>query len=185
MFHRVNELRSTRRGFVLRVFASRASALFLVLASACSGAQQSSERPLRPLAEVRALAVIEEAFRSQNLETHRDVVVLLRSGRTLTIDATIAGHNYGVEYFHDQDRTTVGPSSLPVRAHEDTLLTTTGATTDGRSVEVLVIHDHEYMYEADPDRAGGDRPTQIEVEDRLRRTVADYLAHLRTRGHVR
>lgn len=188
VLHRVNELRRSRRGSVLTRSTPLISCFALALslfATACSGSQSGGEQALRPLPEARALDVIEEAFRSQNLTVQRGRVVTLRNGRTLTLDVGISGSDYGVEFFHDQDRRSAGPSALPTRTQEDTLLTAACSAPDGTRVEVLVLHDHEYVYEPNPDRAGGERPSMIEVEDRLRRTVIDYVAHLRSQALLR
>jgi hypothetical protein len=55
---------------------------------------------------------------------------------------------------------------------------------DDAATDVLVLDNRDYLCQPDPDRAGPDGPTALEVEDRFRRAVIDYLSDLLHRGQM-
>src|SRR5439155_8447430 len=101
----------------------------------------------------------------------------------IEVDLATAGHDHGVEFVTAQDRTDFG-DGLPPRRSADALVTVQGTGSNHAQVDVLVLDEREYLFEPDPERAGPGRPTNIEVEDRLRRDVVDYLAYLRRQGQL-
>jgi hypothetical protein len=155
---------------------------FVFALAGCGGAQHAAAAPLRPLEESRAIDVILEAFQRAGVtpELHRRIG--LAGGRQMEIDVATAGHDHGVEYIQEQDRLDFG-DALPQRQHPDSLLTCVGVGEDAR-VDVLLVEDRDFRYEPDPSRSGPGRPTNIEVEDRLRQTVVDYLTYLRQHGQL-
>lgn len=160
---------------------ARVLALAFVV-TACGGAQRTETHALQPLPESRALEVIVEAYRQVGVEPEFHRRIQLQGGREMEIDVATQGHDHGVEFVQAQDRADFG-ASLPQRRTEGSLLTLTGVGPDA-AVDVLLLDDREFMYEPEVEHAGAGRPTMLEVEDRLRRAVVDYLTYLRTHGQL-
>jgi len=149
---------------------------------ACSGGQQRPAPPLQPLSETRALEVIREAFEHVHVEGELHKQLHLRSNRVMDIDLATVGHPHGVEYLQAQDRADFG-DVLPQRRNPDALLTCVGIGDDA-SIDVLLLDDHDFMYQTDPAFYASGQPTLVEVEDRLRRQVIDYLSYLQHHGEL-
>lgn len=150
---------------------------------ACSGSQHRyGDSATRPLEEVRAERVIADALQSQGMraEMHRRIRVTGR--REIESDFTLAGTRHGIEYMSAGDRATLG-SAIPTRARPDALRVIAGVEGD-QGADLLLLDDQDYVYEPDPDRAGPDRPSVMEVEDRLRRVIVDYVSWLRANGRL-
>lgn len=148
----------------------------------CSGTQRVATGTLRPLEETRAIEVILEAFQQVGVQPEFHRRIHLQGDRVMEIDVATAGHHHGVEYLQAQDRADFG-SVLPQRRNPDALLTCTGVGEDAH-VDVLLLDDRDFLYEPNPDNAGPGHPTIVEVEDRLRRAVVDYLTYLRQQGQL-
>jgi hypothetical protein len=151
--------------------------LAVVVGAGCGGAQQAAAAPMRPLEESRAIEVVLEGFQQASVPTQLHRRIQLPHDKQMEIDVATDGHDHGVEYVSAQDRVDFG-DVLPQRRSPDALVTLTGAGDDAR-VDVLVLDEREYLYEPDPERAGPGHPSQVEVEDRLRQSVIDYLTYLR------
>ncbi len=135
---------------------------------------------LRPLEHVRAVRVIESTLASRGVRIERNRRVRIAGARDIDCDVGIAGTRYCVEYVRGEERARLG-SALPQRESPGALVMVAG-TDQNAGASVLVFEDTDYLYEPDPDLAGPDHPTAGEVEDRLRRSVIDYVAWLRGRG---
>jgi hypothetical protein len=158
-------------------------ALFATLALGACGAPQRPEAPaLTPLPETRALEVIREGFDEAHVAAELHRRIHLRNNREMEIDFATQGHNHGVEFIQAQDRVDFG-DALPQRRVEGSLLTCVGVGEDA-NVDVLLLDDHEFMYQPDPSFTGPGQPTLVEVEDRLRRAVVDYLTYLQHHGEL-
>lgn len=162
-------------------FASIA-AVIAMASSACAAPQHREPPPLVPLPESRALEVIREGFDEVHVapEMHRHLH--LRDNHDMEIDFATQGHDHGVEYIQAQDRADFG-EVLPHRRTEGSLLTCVGVGEDAR-IDVLLLDDHEFMYQPDASFTGTGQPTLVEVEDRLRRAVVDYLTYLQHHGEL-
>jgi hypothetical protein len=154
----------------------------LLATPGCGGAQRVASEPLRPLEESRAIEVVLEAFQQAGVQPELHRRIRLQGNRVMEIDVATAGHDHGVEFVQAQDRADYG-DVLPRRRNPDSLLTCVGVGADAR-VDVLLLDDREFLYTPDPEHSGPDRPTNIEVEDRLRRAVVDYLTYLRQHGQL-
>ncbi len=168
---------------IVPVRGSRIATLCTLAAfAACSAPQQTALAPLRPLPESRALEVILDAFRQVGVEPELHRRIHIQHNRELEIDVATRGHNHGVEYIMEQDRTDFG-DALPRRRTADSLLTVVGIGPDA-NVDVLLLQDTDFRYEPIPEQNNESRPTLIEVEDRLRRNVVDYLTYLRQHNEL-
>jgi hypothetical protein len=148
----------------------------------CGAPQRREAPPLVPLPESRALEVIREGFDEAHVQTELHRHIHLRNNREMEIDYATAGHDHGVEYVQAQDRLDFG-DALPERHVEGSLLTCVGVGEDAR-VDVLLLDDREFMYQPDVAFTGTGQPTLVEVEDRLRRAVVDYLTYLQHHGEL-
>jgi hypothetical protein len=168
---------STERSQDRRRIGVAAPCLLALAMAACSGTQHSGDHPLEPLPESRALEVINEAFAHVGVQPELHRMIHIRNGLTMEIDVATAGRPHGVEFVSGQDLLDYG-SALPHRQHEGSLLTLVGIDADANT-DVLLLDEREFMFERDPESTGPGRPTLLEVEDRLRRAVIDYLTYLR------
>jgi hypothetical protein len=132
---------------------------------------------MRPLEESRAIEVMLEAFQRANVSPQLHRRIHIAGNKEMEIDVATTGHNHGVEYVSAQDRVDFG-DVLPHRRSADALVTLPGAGDDA-SVDVLILDERDFLYEPNSENAGPGHPLAVEVEDRLRQTVVDYLAYLR------
>lgn len=154
----------------------------LVMLTACGASQRGSAPALAPLPESRALEVIRAGFEEAHVEPELHRMLHLRSNHQMEIDFATAGHGHGVEFLQAQDRVDFG-EVLPTRRVEGSLLTVVGVGDDAH-FDVLLLDDREFLYQPDAAFTGTGQPTLIEVEDRLRRAVVDYLTYLQHHGEL-
>ena len=154
----------------------------MALLAACGAPQRTQAPALVPLPESRALEVIRAGFDEAHVQPELHRHIHLRGNRDMEIDFATAGHDHGVEFVSQQDRVDFG-DALPQRRVEGSLLTCVGIGVD-EHVDVLLLDEHEYMYQTDEAYSGPGQPTLVEVEDRLRRAVVDYLTYLQHHGEL-
>ncbi len=154
---------------------------FATLAS-CGGPQRGAAPAMVPLPETRALEVIRSGFEEAHVTPELHRILHLRGNHEMDIDFATAGHPHGVEFLQGQDRADFG-EVLPARRVEGSLLTVVGVGDDAHT-DVLLLDDREFMYQPDAASQGVGQPTLIEVEDRLRRAVVDYLTYLQHHGEL-
>lgn len=159
------------------------SASVTVFLCGCAGAStagSSLDTALRPLEEVRATRVIERALTAHGQSVTHGRTIRLIANRVVYCDVWITGTRHCVEYVTEADRARFG-LSLPLRRNPGALVMAPGAGDDHGS-DLLVLDAQDYAYEPDASRQGEGRPTLQEIEDRLERSVIDYLGWLRDNG---
>lgn len=123
---------------------------------------------LRPLEEVRARAVIEDAIRASGLEpTAPRVIKLKRDGADLAEDMRVGDGPYSIAYLtYDEEHKLAG--SIADRDPADDRL----RLEQGRSGEVvLILWAQNYRFDAGEEHSA----TVITAERKLKRDVSDFL----------
>ncbi|MEI8254690.1 MAG: hypothetical protein WCJ30_03370 [Deltaproteobacteria bacterium] len=156
--------------------------LTIVAIVACAAPQRREAPALVPLPESRALEVIRSGFEEAHVQPELHRVLHLRENHEMEVDYATVGHRHGVEFLQAQDRADFG-AVLPQRRVQGSLLTVVGVGDDA-TFDVLLLDDGEFMYQPDPAFTSAGQPTLIEVEDRLRRAVVDYLTYLQHHGEL-
>lgn len=163
--------------WVRKTILLAALALSAAPLAACGGPQRTGEETqLRPLAKSRALEVILEALRDRNVTVERNRRLTLANG-TVEADLVLAGTTHAIEYIQESDRGTF-PERIPDN-HNPEVMLVCRATGPDAGWDLMLLDARDYRYMPDPALVGSGRPSQVEVEDRLRRTIIDYVAHTR------
>ncbi|MEZ4406663.1 MAG: hypothetical protein R3A52_09320 [Polyangiales bacterium] len=160
------------------------STLFTVVVAAGLGCAASrpplNEAPLRPLEQSRVQRAVDAALASRGLSASRGGRVHLAARRDVACVASVAGRRHCVAWVTAADRARLG-SAIPTPSRG---LTVAAGTDGDQGVSVLVLDAERNGYEPDPDRASADRPTVVEVEDRVTRAVIDWVTWLRGEGRL-
>src|SRR5262245_30825049 len=84
----------------------------VVLGSGCGPGEVRAPNPTRPLDERRAIEVIRRAVNAEGGKPAPERDVQLVSGKTIRIDVSIEGHDYGIAYITTDDAEKLG-SAIP------------------------------------------------------------------------
>src|SRR5690242_4688427 len=103
-----------------------------LLALGCGPGEARAPNPTRPLDERRALEVIAKAIEGEGEHPNPGRDVTLVSGKTLHVDVSIDGHDYGVAYISTDDAQKLG-EAIPPRNKKDERLRLTRAGSDGET----------------------------------------------------
>lgn len=128
------------------------------------------------------MRVIDEVLRERGLAAVRGQRFRISARRDFDCDAFIGPSRHCIEFVVNADREVFG-QFLP-RASRPGAIVVAPGVDDSRGADVLVLDDRDYAYDPDPERAGEGRQTLQEIEDRLRRTLIDYITWLRENGRL-
>src|SRR5512133_1550163 len=148
--------------------------LALGSALACGGAQKSARPDLRSIEEGRAVLLIQEELQANGAKPEAGKDVPLPDGKTLHVEATVAGTPYGVAYVTAYEAERLG-GSLPTRKSADELRI--GQFGDS---SVLLLYDTAYQY----DVADTHTATAIAAEQRLKKDIADFVIRVVKAGEA-
>jgi hypothetical protein len=162
----------------MRVIWPIAAASALGMAAlGCGPEPVRAPNPTRSLDERRAVEVIRRAvgLESERPAAPRDVE--LPAGKTLRIDVSIDGHEFGIAYISDDDRDKLGDAIKPPNGKDEKLrLERIGP--DGE-VRVVLLYQDNYRYD---DLAGESHElTTITAERALTRDVRDFITYAKTK----
>ena len=148
------------------------------------GVEQAIEE--RPLDQATALQTIQEAMSSRDVPSTTFVQVTLPDGRPWTVD--VAGTNLpiAVEFLTAQDRDQIG-TAVPIQATPDETphLVMVQRSGTGESLFLRVFTDQHFLFQPNPPPDMPEAPYTIrEVQARLRRDVADFVAWYRANHAV-
>lgn len=143
----------------------------------CETGEARAPNPTKPLDERRALEVIHKAI---GLEHEKPAagreVTLANSGKVLTVDVGVEGHEYGIAYITAEEAEKLG-DAIPNKNQIDGKLKLTRAGEDG-SVRILLLYQDNYRYD---DLLGeAHQQTTITAERLLTRDVQDFITHAQT-----
>ena len=164
--------------------AKRAELISLVLfilafMTACGGTQAPLPKiETRPLEEVKAGPIIEEALAARGYAFDRNVSVMVARGTEFEADYKVRGEKIAIEYLTKEDRRTIG--ELPPPGEGSRLHVVNGRFVGGNGeapsqVFVLFIDDRNFVYHANPTPEVRADVTFLEVDSRLRRDISDFI----------
>ncbi len=156
-------------GTALRIVLPLAAASALGMAAlGCGPEPVRAPNPTRSLDERRALE-------NERPAAARDVE--LRGGKTLRVDVSVEGHEFGIAYISDDDRDKLGDAIKPPNTKDENLrLERVGP--DGE-VRVVLLYQDNYRYD---DLAGESHElTTITAERALTRDVRDFITYAKTK----
>ncbi|MBK9266647.1 MAG: hypothetical protein IPM54_43530 [Polyangiaceae bacterium] len=154
-----------------------ALAFFTVLAAACGQEEVRAPNPTRSLDERRAIEVIRRAVVEEGVRPAAARDVELRTGKTLRVDVSIEGQEYGVAYISDDDAEKLGDAIKPPNGPDEKLrLERVGPDAE---VRIVLLYQTNYRYD---DLAGESHEmTTITAERALARDVRDFITHAKTK----
>ena len=153
--------------------------ILLWTVAACAAREARSPNPMRPLDELRALAVIAQAYKEVGAAATDGRPVRLATGRSLRVDIGTDGHRYGVAYLTSADQSALdAKADLPPRTPGGDLPVVQGAGPDVDAV-ILVLFAEDYQ--SDDFLGTGREATGITAERRLARDVRDFLVQAKLR----
>ncbi len=153
-------------------------AFFAIIAAACGPEEVRAPNPTRSLDERRAVEVIRRAVVEGGVRPAPARDVELRTGKTLRVDVSIEGHEYGIAYISDDDADKLGDAIKPPNKPDEKLnLERVGADSE---VRVVLLYQANYRYD---DLAGESHEmTTITAERLLARDVGDFITHAKTKN---
>ncbi len=165
----------------------RASAIAAWAAIACS-TQAPRVVPTGPpeprqLTEDQALAAIQEALVRAGVPARRSLPVILPGGAEpvpLEVDVHFGVPPFGIEWVTAQERERYGavlPASSPTSP-----LRIVAANGAAGSVQVLVLDEGAYRYEANALLVQRGAPGIEDAEQRVRRDVTEFVEYVRDQG---
>lgn len=158
---------------------------FFALVAGCGGPQQETAKlETRPLEEAKASDIITAVLTERGYVASRDVKIELSTKVVFDCDFKVNDQKIALEYVTRQDLTTMGaipppaPGSrlhvLPAKVVPD------DPSTQGEPVYVFMIDENDYEYQFNPTSENRADVTFLEVESRMRRDLADFLAWYET-----
>jgi len=154
-----------------------AAAVLGMTALGCGPEEVRAPNPTRSLDERRAVEVIRRAVSQEGEQPAPGRDVELRTGKTLHVDVSIEGHDFGIAYISDDDRDKLGDAIKPPNAKDEKLrLERVGADSE---VRVVLLYQDNYRYD---DLAGESHElTTITAERALTRDVKDFVTYAKTK----
>jgi hypothetical protein len=159
------------------VLPKAALAFFTILAAACGPEEVRAPNATRSLDERRAIEVIRRAVVEDGVRPAPARDVELRTGKTLRVDVSIEGHEYGIAYISDDDASKLGDAIKPPNKPQESLnLERIGPDSE---IRVVLLYQTNYRYD---DLAGESHElTTITAERALARDVSDFITHAKTK----
>lgn len=160
------------------VLPKAALAFFAIVVAACGPEEVRAPNPTRSLDERRAVEVIRRAVVEEGVRPAAARDVELRTGKTLRVDVSIEGHEYGIAYISDDDGDKLGDAIKPPNKPDEKLnLERVGPDSE---VRVVLLYQTNYRYD---DLAGESHEmTTITAERALARDVRDFITHAKTKS---
>jgi hypothetical protein len=141
----------------------------------CGPEPVRAPNPTRSLDERRALEVIRRAVTLEGAQPAPSRDVEIRGGKTLRVDVSIEGHEYGIAYISTEDADKLG-DAIQNKKGDNLQLERVGP--DGE-VRILLLFQEDYVYD---DLAGESHElTTITTERALTRDVRDFVTGAKTR----
>ena len=135
--------------------------------------------PTRTLDERRAIEVIRRAVVDEGARPAAARDVPLDGGKTLHIDVSIEGHEFGIVYVSLEDAEKLG-DTIPKPNKQNESLRLFRAGSDGETRLVLLYQDN-YIYD---DLVGEvHEQTTITAERALSRDVRDFITHAKAKKY--
>jgi hypothetical protein len=152
-----------------------ALAFFTFLVAACGPEPVRAPNATRSLDERRAIEVIRRAVVEEGVRPAASRDVELRTGKTLRIDVSIEGQEYGISYISDDDAEKLGDAIKPPNGADEKLrLERVGP----EEIRVVLLYQTNYRFD---DLAGESHEmTTITAERALARDVRDFITHAKT-----
>jgi hypothetical protein len=156
------------------------SIIALCAAAGCGGGQRvAAPLETRPLEESKALELVAAAVAERGFQQSGPLKVELGNKAWLECDIGLAGEKIAIEYMTEQDRREaidIPPPAPGSRLHViPARLEPAQPGLSGDPVYVYIIDDRKYVYHYNPTSDRRADVTLGEVEDRLRRDLADFL----------
>jgi hypothetical protein len=156
-----------------------ALALGAFTALGCGPGEARAPNPTRPLDERRAVEVIAKAVQLEGERPSPGRDVQLTSGKTLHVDVSIDGKDFGIAYITTDDAQQLG-DAIPPRNKKDERLRLTRAGSDGE-IRIVLLYQENYLYD---DLAGEvHEQTTITAERGLTRDVQDFVTYAHTQKY--
>jgi len=154
-----------------------AAAALGAVALGCGPEPVRAPNPTRSLDERRALEVIRRAVAQEGVQPAPARDVELRNGKTLRVDVSIDGREFGIAYISDEDVDNLGDAIKPPNGPDEKLrLERVGP--DGE-VRIVLLYQANYRYD---DLAGESHEfTTITAERTLTRDVRDFITYAKTK----
>jgi hypothetical protein len=155
-------------------------AIALPFAVGCSGPDVKAPNPTRPLDERRAIEVIRRAMKQEGVDpTDGRDVKLQPSGKTVHIDVSVVGHDYGIAYITQDDMNELKDAIPPPNKKDERLRILRGG--DDGETRIVALYQDNYLYD---DLVGeGHEQTTVQVEGQLTRDVQDFLVHAKSQKY--
>jgi hypothetical protein len=153
----------------------------LGLLAGCGPGGVQHEIEERPLDQATALQTIQDALSSRDVASTTFVAVTLPDGRPWTVDVAGTGYPIAIEFLTGPDRDQIG-TAVPIQATPDETphLVMVQRADTGESLFLRVFTDQHFRFQPNPPPDMPEAPYTIrEVEARLRRDVADFVAWYR------
>jgi hypothetical protein len=148
-------------------------ALCAFAALGCGPGEARAPNATRPLDESRALEVIAKAIANEGEKPNPGRDVTLVNGKTLHVDVSVDGRDFGVAYISTDDAQKLG-DGIPPRNKKDERLRLTRAGSDGET-RIVLLYQENYLYD---DLVGeGHEKTSITAEHQLARDVEDFVTY--------
>jgi hypothetical protein len=114
------------------------------LAAACGPDEARAPNPTRSLDERRAIEVIRRAIVEEGARPAPARDVELRTGKTLRVDVSVEGHEFGVSYISDDDAEKLGDAIKPANQPGEKLrLERVGPD----EVRIVLLYQTNYRYD--------------------------------------
>jgi hypothetical protein len=163
---------------VLRSALPWAAAFALGLVTlGCGPAEVRAPNPTRTLDERRAIEVIRRAVGDEGERPAAARDVETKNGKTLHVDVSIEGHDFGIAYISAEDAEKLGDAIPPPNKKNEMLRLFRAG--EGGETRIVLLYQENYLYD---DLAGeSHEQTTITAERVLSRDVRDFITYARSK----
>ncbi len=162
-------------------------ALVLSSALSCGGARTGNAPvELRPLEENKALDIAGSVLAEKGYQVYLNQTVTLSNGTTFSCDLRVAGKGIAIEYITAVDASQTGPIPPPAEGSRLHVIPATilpppeqlqvDPATPAENAYIFILNEDNYPYHFNPTPETRSEVTYLEVENRLRRDLKDFLA---------
>jgi hypothetical protein len=165
----------------MRFVAGLVGTLGLALLGGCGPGGVAHEIEERPLDQAVALGTIQEALTSRDVTSATFVPVILPNQQEWTVDVVGTNLPIAIEFLTGEDRERVG-AAMPIQATPDETprVVMVQRKDTQESLFLRVFTDQHFRFQPNPPADMPSAPYTIrEVQARLRRDVADFVAWYR------